>query len=115
MDTTTELEAKAFELGRERGASAGSWVVDGNTSDETKRAIINGYNDGDPAVLNMEPAPLSGEWGDDPTISDVLAELGIGEDEEYEGDLLTEYESGFSDGFWGEVIRSANAMLADEN
>jgi hypothetical protein len=114
MDVT-ELEAKAFELGRDRGASAGSWAVDGNTSQDALRAIINGYNDGDPAVLNMEPSLLSGEWSDDPTINDVLAELGIDEDEEYEGDLLDEYENGFSDGFWGEVIRSANAMLADEN
>jgi hypothetical protein len=109
------LDQKAYQAGYEHGKSVGSWIIDGNTSDETKRAIIKGYDDGDPEVMDMQPSPLSGEWADDPTTADVLADLGINPDDDSADDLLNEYENGFSEGFWHEVIRSAQATLTDED
>lgn len=105
-----KLATQAHDLGRERGASAGSWVIDGNTSEAEVRAIVKGYEDGDPQVMDMQPSPLSGEWADDPTIGEVLAELGVSEDDDVADDLLEAYEAGFGEGFWAEVLRSAEAI-----
>lgn len=103
----------AAELGWERGHAAGSWVIDGNTSAEFARRIINGYNDGDPQVMDMCPAPLSGEWAGDPTTADVLGQLGADTDDSAH-DLLSTYETAFSDGYWSQVIDAANAMTGKE-
>ncbi len=109
MLNTKQLSDKAYELGKEHGTNVGSWVIDGNTSAETARAIIQGYDDGDPGICDMEPAPLSGEWADSPTPQTLADELELAE--EYRGSeldqLCTEYELGFSEGYWDEVIRSA--------
>lgn len=85
------------------GKAAGSWAIDGNTSDEAKAAIVKGYDDGDPAVMDMCPSPLSGEWAEE-----SIPELSY----RYEIDLCDEdkaadFEEGFRDGFWGEVLRTA--------
>ena len=108
-----DIFARALALGIAHGHNVGSWVIDGNTSDETKRRIIVGYNDCDPEVMDIQPSPLSGEWGGDPSPSDILTELGTDEDDNAADDLLTEYESGFSQGYWAEVMRSAQATLSD--
>lgn len=110
----TEKSAEARTLGYERGKSVGSWVIDGNTSDDTARDIIAGYENGDPSVMDMAPSPLSGEWADDPTIGDVLRELDTDEGDDAADDLLSEYEVAFSDGFWDEVISSADAVLSED-
>ena len=48
------------------GVAAGSWVVDGNTSDQACGAILEGLEDGDPAVCDALPFPLwNGEEADD--------------------------------------------------
>ena len=48
------------------GVAAGSWVVDGNTSDQACAAILEGLEDGDPAVYDTLPSPLwNGEEADD--------------------------------------------------
>jgi hypothetical protein len=119
MSDYDKLEAAAAELGREAGHNAGTWVIDGNTTVETARKIIQGYEDGDPEVMDMQPSPLSGEWADDPTIHDVLRDIGIranvdAMDDDEIDDLLTTYELAYSDGFWAEVIRAANAATGKE-
>ena len=113
MLDTTKLSDQAFALGREHGVSAGSWVIDGNTPIETVEHILKGYEDGDPEVMDIEPSPLSGEWADDPTPQTLADALGLAE--EHRGteldQLCTDYELGFSEGFWDEVTRSARAVL----
>jgi len=114
-----KLEAAAAELGREAGHNAGTWVIDGNTTVETARKIPQGYEDGDPEVMDMQPSPLSGEWADDPTIQNVLddiaSEAEVWEiDPDSEDDLLIVYENSYSDGYWHEVIRAANAVIGKE-
>lgn len=114
MNTTNDVrEWLAAEQGYDHGRSVGTWVIDGNTTDEALRAIVAGYDEGDPAVMDMEPSPLSGEWADDPTPTDVLTALGVDDDDSAD-ELLTTYETAFSEGFWGEVLRAANARLGDE-
>lgn len=114
-------ERRAFGLGVEHGTNAGSWVFDGNTSDETIRRVLQGYEDGDPEIMEMCPNPLSGEWAGDPTPADILREVGLdpGDDtardvemDNIEDDVLTAYEMAFQDGFWDEVIRTANARIS---
>lgn len=97
----------AAERGYEHGRSVGSWVIDRNTTQEAARRIVNGYNEGDPAVMDMQPAPLSGEWADDPTPARVLALLGADGSADH---LLHVYEEAFGDGYWTTVIRSANTI-----
>jgi len=114
-----KLKAAAAELGREAGHNAGTWVIDGNTTVETARKILQGYEDGDPEVMDMQPSPLSGEWADDPTIQNVLddiaSEAEVWEiDPDSEDDLLSVYENSYSDGYWHEVIRAANAVIGKE-
>src|SRR5258708_37410949 len=111
---SNELQQAADKLGAKHGHNAGTWAIDGNTSDETKRAIIRGYEDRDPLILDMQPSPLSGEWADDPTIASILDEIGLegpDPDEMVSSDLLDRYEMAYSDAFWSEVIRSAQATL----
>src|SRR5271157_4833767 len=108
MNTTNNTTADvrlwlAAELGYWRGHNAGSWAIDGNTSDETLRRVIAGYDDGDPQIMDMQPSPLSGEWADDPTPAGVLEALGVDDDDDSADELLTTYETAFSEGYWDEV------------
>lgn len=94
-----------LERGREHGAAAGSWLIDGNTSSETARAILQGIADGDPEVMDMQPSPLSGEWA-----GESIGELIDGYDElnaVEQDEACAAYEQGFGEGFWAEVERAA--------
>ena len=104
-------EADARARGVEDGTAAGSWVIDGNTSEETARAILQGIEDGDPMTLDALPAaPLSGEYADGLLPRDVLGWYGMSEDDDAADDILRAYEDGFSEGVMDEVTRSARAI-----
>lgn len=92
-------QRKAYRAGYARGKAAGSWVIDGNTSNEQKAAIIHGYEDGDPAVMEMYHEPMYRE-----SISDLSEEYGIDLFDEGNADC---FEEGFVEGFWAEVILAA--------
>lgn len=100
------LKQEAFSCGFDFGKAAGSWVVDGNSSVEFCRKIIDGYADGDPEVMDMQPAPLSGEYADDAGIIEDVRQR-FGDDDE----LLASFEEGYSNGYWREVLRSANYQV----
>lgn len=112
----TERDAKqqlAYELGYEHGKNAGAWVIDGNTSDETKACIRQGIMDIDPEYMDMLPdSPLSGVWADGMTIGDVFEQVGHepredyeqGVDDWYSDQLLDLYECGFSQGVEDQVM-----------
>jgi hypothetical protein len=98
----------ATQLGTEHGKVAGSWVTDSDTDDDAIRRIVNGYNDGDPEILDMMPAPLSGEFAGSPTPRDILWQLGIEDDDDDAADWqLDEYESAYGEAFWQTVIDAA--------
>jgi hypothetical protein len=97
-----------YEEGKAHGTARGSWVFDGNTPYENYRWVLAGYDDGDPEVLDLCPNPLSGEWAGE-SIPELLG-LSVG-DPYPDDDDLQEYEDGFVQGFWAEVIGTARTMV----
>ena len=100
-----------------RGRADGSWVIDGNTSDETIAAILRGYEDGDPAIYDqVQPSPLSGEHAG-LSMPEIWHDA-TGEPEPDGGwplYMADEYELAYSDAFWAEVISSARFQLGAES
>lgn len=108
-----ELLERAEEAGYEHGVAAGSWVVDGRTSPEVARRLLDGVADGDPLVVDLLPSsPLSGEWAGDPSPRDVLESFDLDEDDDLADEVLTAYEAGFSRGVQDEAVKAARALLA---
>jgi hypothetical protein len=104
----------AAREGYERGVAAGSWVIDGNTSDQAARRLLAGIEDEDPQVLDALPsAPLSGQWADGLTPCGVLAWYDLDEDCSSADGVVNAFEDGFSRGVLDEVMRSARAHLGD--
>lgn len=109
VDLRPQLAERA---GYDAGKSAGSWIIDGNTSEEVARRILAGIKDGDPEVLDQLPsAPFSGEWADGIMARDVLLGYGLDEDAPEAEELLTAFEDGYSSGAEDEVARAARAIL----
>jgi hypothetical protein len=108
-------------MGSEYGKAQGSWVVDPNTPIASCHKIIDGYNDGDPEVMDLCPSPLSGEFADAPTTLSIFRELGIDhafdencqmcEDEKIE--VLDEYEAGFVEKWWETVLHAAHVNIPE--
>jgi hypothetical protein len=91
--------SKFYREGYSAGKAAGSWIIDGNTTLETCKRIVKGYDDGDPEIMDIQPAPLSGEYAGE-SIKELFGYTPSSR-------CLDLYESGYSDGFWSEVIQSA--------
>lgn len=112
---------EARRRGLEAGKAAGSWVIDGNTTEETARRILQGYEDGDPKILDMQPSPLSGEWADGESADQLVSELvdlneasiSWGELAELQDEVCRAFEDGYADGYWAEVQRSARAIAEE--
>lgn len=98
-----ESKSKAYAAGYSHGKAKGSWVLDGNSTREQATRILEGYEEGDPEVMDMCPAPLSGEWAGE-SMSEIGNHYGVDLDDD---DNCTDFEEGFSDGFWSEVLASA--------
>lgn len=104
---TDEMLTAADTAGHKAGTAAGSWVLDGNSTNETAHRILEGLEDGDPEIFDMCPSPLSGEWAGE-SIPELSAEYGI----DLEDDILASaFEQGFADGWSAEVERSARVIL----
>lgn len=74
MPASVDPVQEAASRGHDAGSAAGSWVIDGNTTRETALHILRGYEDGDPEIMDMMPAPLSGEWAGE-SITELLGDL----------------------------------------
>jgi hypothetical protein len=92
--------------GKDDGKAAASWLIDGNTPhpEEVLDRLIDGIDEGDPAILDELPSPrLGAEFADDPTWEDILkAELDEYSEErvfngEYD-DLYEAYQYAFQNG-----------------
>ena len=102
----------AYELGKEHGLSASTWLLDGNNTRRQAMRLLRGLLDGDPMILDSLPTnPLSGEWADEPLPRDILSELGVREDDPAADDHLREYEDGYSDGVQQGAEREARRHL----
>lgn len=93
------------------GKDAGSWVIDGNTSDETCARILQQMEDGDPAL--QLPELQLGQWADDPSFSEILDAAGVPgtADGEYEDDLFLTYSDAWYEGMQSEVERACRARV----
>ena len=107
--------SQAEKLGYDAGKAAGSWIIDGNSTDEQARTLLDGIEDGDPAVLDLLPsAPFSGEWADGLDVRDVLDSYGYSLDDDGADEILSAFEDGYSRGVVDEAVRSARALLGVE-
>ncbi len=96
MTHAESMEGQAGMIGREHGRNAASWYFDGNTKGETYEAILAGIVDGDPQILDSLPSsPLSGEWADAYSLSDLADELGVSQEDDSFPDVCDAYEDAF--------------------
>lgn len=101
----------AEQCGTEAGKAAASWAFDGDTDRETYAKVLKGIEDGDPEIMDMQPAPLSGEWAGE-SIPELSARYGIDlEDEE----IADRFEEAYSQAFWDEIERTARYHLTDDD
>lgn len=114
-----EMIEKARELGLDYGKARGSWVIDGNSPKEFCQKIIDGYEDGDPEIMDISGSPLSGEFADGPTESSVLRSLDVeiadhcNMCQEEQTEIIDAYEHAYQEGFWDTVIQAAYAQHGD--
>lgn len=95
---------EAFELGREYGIDRASWVFDSAVSIDTYRTFLQGWEDGDPEILDAYDHSFRiGEWA-----GESATELGI---EGYEDEFL----NGFDEGYWTELERVALYHTTEES
>lgn len=115
VEIPADPDAAMTRLGTEHGRAAGTWVLDGNSSTETARALLDGIRDGDPEVLDALPvARLGGEWADDPTPRDLFNEADVScFDPERETDLLDAYSDAFNVAVQDQAEREARTFLGD--
>lgn len=86
----------AMRLGEQHGTSAGTWVTAPDA--ESARALLAMLADGGPEVEAYIPcpSPLSGEWADDLTPRELLAQCGVPDaDGETEAEICEVYEGAF--------------------
>ena len=108
-----EITQAAEELGRDKGHAAATWATDGYTSESTYRRLLQGIEDGDPEIMDMMPAPLSGEWAGD-SISELIEQSlldrydVVGDDRDAWCDA---YEMAFQQAYWNELERTCRYYL----
>ncbi len=108
-----EVVERAEREGYDHGVTAGSWLLDGNSSEDAARRLLRGIEDGDPEILDALPcSPLSTEWADSLTPADVLGWYDLDSEHDAADDVLRAFEDGFSRGVEVEAVRSATAFLA---
>lgn len=117
-DAEFGLAVKAMaDAGAAHGKAAGSWIADGNTREDALRNLLQLWEDGDPAAP-YAPDPLSGEWADSPTLSELIdecTELDADTLDDGERDsLATAYEEAFRDAWQEEAERTVRGFLNDE-
>jgi hypothetical protein len=97
------------ESGEAAGKAAGSWVSDGNSSENHLRAVLA-------AIEGCEfeiPAPLSGEWADGWTPERVFEDADVEqpEDADEERELLDVWEDAFREGYEAQAATDARGFL----
>lgn len=109
-----EVVDQARELGTEHGTASGTWVEINDA--QAAQRLLDGIEAGDPEILDMRPAPLSGEWADGLTETELLRdELDLVVDslsDTERAEILDAYEAAHGQGFWDEVSRAAKAQLS---
>lgn len=99
--------------GEAAGKAAGSWVVDGNSTEAQLRAVIRADED----CEFDSPNPLSGEWADGWTEDAAFEDADVvkPEDNDERAPLINAWEDAFRTAYVDEAVRSARAMLPDDD
>jgi nucleotide-binding universal stress UspA family protein len=100
--------AEAEEAGREAGHNAGSWALVAQDR-ETYERVLRGIEEGDPEIMDMQPAPLSGEWAGE-SIPELSRQYGL---DLTDDDIATAFEQGYSDSYWHAIEETCHAQLDD--
>lgn len=98
--------SKCKKEGKNAGTNAARWAFDMNRmGPDDFREFLRKYDDGDPVVMDMEPAWLSGEWaGESP--NEILGEGWTDRHAEA-------YETAAREAYWDEMVRIAAFQIAD--
>jgi len=115
------LVAEAEKIGTEHGRNAGSWVVDGNTSDDVLQSLADAI-DADELLDYLDlSGPFSGEYADGYSVEQLVFDVGGPEDFSTEdGDygvaenLAAAYEYAYWMEFEATVRDQVAALRADE-
>jgi len=98
-----------YERGYEHGRAAGSWVIDGNATDDACRALLDLDEEGDPALYDALPTLTLGEYAGDPTFEEILSSLDIEPDEDADCERWDAYSTGWHDGAHDQALADARA------
>lgn len=116
MHTTDEIRQAAEEAGTEAGHNVATWA---EITPDNAQAILDGYDEGDPIILDMMPAPLSGEYAGE-SIPEIVHASGLDYDSLDTDDardhndidtFLDAYEDAYQTAYWNEVTRAARYQL----
>lgn len=103
------IETRGYNDGR----VAGSWAVDGTTSNETCAALLRGMEEGDPVILDALPLPqVGGEWAGDPNWAEILREEECADADDARGDLFEVYCDAFARGVEEQVTSDCRARCS---
>jgi hypothetical protein len=92
------------------GHAAGTWVE--VPDEDAARRILSMLDEGDPEVYDWLPAPrLGGEYADEPTWADILADEGCEDSDDGHAELYDAYTYAWHVAMEREVVRACRAML----
>lgn len=100
MSTHRDNLAAAHDGGSRHGSNAASWI---DLDEHSAAIILQGWEDGDPETMDLQPAPLSGEWAGQ-SIAEVSADLDVWADDLHNPELADAYEQAFGDAFWNTLL-----------
>lgn len=114
--TPTEWTAAVEAMrtaGKRQGERDAAWLVDGNTTQEAARALLERCEN---CELDFSP-PFSGEWADSPTVADVIGDETDADPEsltdEERDELASAYEEGYGEGYCAAAEELARMYSAD--
>lgn len=112
MENENDAENALRARGKRDGAARGTWVIDGNTSEKTARALLKGIDECDPKIMDSLPVLQLGEWADDPSFEDICHDEGFDDlDDDEIDELFQHYSDGWYEGLHDEVRASAARVL----
>jgi hypothetical protein len=106
-----EEEDALRERGEAAGRAAGSWVSDGNSTEEHCREVLRAIEECEFEI----PSPLSGEFADGWTAERVFedSEVQRPEEDDAEAEPLTTWEDAYREGYEAQAADDARGFLPD--
>jgi hypothetical protein len=128
MKFNDPLLQAAHDLGVSKGDKMAKMIVNNETTVKAAKLLVQGYLESNEEVMDICPKPVSGEFADGDTPLDIIDEIAklAGSDKllkntniedamDESSDVLDTFEDGYSEGFWIEALKRANAILELNN